>query len=126
MRACVADVMPRMLLAVHPGNLPTPELAVGLAAVMQQSPPEGAQGKHDAVRVPVGVGLVPRAVPVLEHAHAVILEQDPVEVRVGDRRVVAHNGDPNSPPILRPGPSVGPEEAPDGEEILSLNSVPIT
>jgi hypothetical protein len=89
----VADVVPGVLLGVQPAHLAGSELDVVRFAVHRVHPPlEGAEDDEDAVGVLVRRGPHPRLVGELQHADAIVLEDDLVVVGVGDRRVEGHGG----------------------------------
>src|SRR5271165_6211507 len=80
-----------MFLRVEPPHLPCLQLEVDLPVTGGEAAREGGQGDHDAVRMPVGCGLVPRPVPVLKDPDPLVLEDHRVQIRVGHCGIVAHD-----------------------------------
>ena len=67
-----------------------PDLDLPLLVARYELPAERTHGAHHAIRMLMRSGAVPRPVAVLEHSHGVVLQDNSVQIGIGDYRVEFH------------------------------------
>lgn len=77
-----------MLLGVKPACREGGHVDLDLTPVGAKASVEAGERDHDRVRVGVGARALAWLVAVLEDAHAVVLEDDSIELRVGHDWIV--------------------------------------
>ena len=79
---CGPGVGAGMFLGVQPAGLPRLQLHVGFPFSRPEASGEGAQRDHHAVRMGMDAGAVSGAVAVLKDADPLVLENQPVVLRI--------------------------------------------
>lgn len=95
MRLPGTDVFTCMFLCSNPTGVTGRQLDLDVTATGGDPPGEGGQRDHHAVRMPMRRSPVSWPVQVLQHPHPIILEQQPIQLRIGSHRVVVHDLHPS-------------------------------
>ncbi len=86
----LADVLAGVFLSCQPPRDPGHQLHILVPSAARQPPPEGAERDHDAVGVPVRCRAIAGPITVFQHAHAIVLHDHAIELRVRYDRVQLH------------------------------------